>query len=302
MLPTFLGIGAQRSGTTWMYEQLRLHPEIWLTPVKEVHYFDKRDHLSLLANKHYRKHLHRRLYTYLQVFTELKLTNLHYISWDLNYFLNKRDTRWYVSIFRPGPGQIAGEITPAYMTLDIDVVKEIRQLNPAMKIIFLMRDPIERAWSGAVKSLARDQKRKITDISDEDFMHYFERKGAILRGDYINALDIWENVFGPHQIHIDFMDEIQKKPEDVIRRLYRFLEVSDNENLIPKNLKRKVNSTDGYKTAIPERFESYLAQRYLAQLEILNKRFGGHTKTWLQHAKRRIVEKNPSNCLSRNTE
>lgn len=36
----FMCIGAQKSGTTWLHRQLRNHPQIWLPPVKELHYFD----------------------------------------------------------------------------------------------------------------------------------------------------------------------------------------------------------------------------------------------------------------------
>jgi hypothetical protein len=38
--PEFLGIGAQKAGTTWLFENLRHHPDLFLPPVKEVHYFD----------------------------------------------------------------------------------------------------------------------------------------------------------------------------------------------------------------------------------------------------------------------
>ena len=40
MKPNFLVIGAQRAGTTWLYECLREHPEIFLPETKELHYFD----------------------------------------------------------------------------------------------------------------------------------------------------------------------------------------------------------------------------------------------------------------------
>ena len=39
--PDFLVIGAQRAGTTWLHRVLSEHPALWLTPVKELHYFDK---------------------------------------------------------------------------------------------------------------------------------------------------------------------------------------------------------------------------------------------------------------------
>ena len=39
-LPDFLGIGAQKSGTTWLHHNLSQHPGVWMPPVKELHYFD----------------------------------------------------------------------------------------------------------------------------------------------------------------------------------------------------------------------------------------------------------------------
>ena len=40
--PDFLGIGAQKAGTTWLSHNLQLHPEVWMPPVKELHYFDEK--------------------------------------------------------------------------------------------------------------------------------------------------------------------------------------------------------------------------------------------------------------------
>ena len=39
--PDFLCIGAQKAGTGWLYEQLRHHPDFWMPPMKELHYFDR---------------------------------------------------------------------------------------------------------------------------------------------------------------------------------------------------------------------------------------------------------------------
>src|SRR5689334_16087334 len=38
--PDFLCIGAQKAGTSWLYQQLEPHPDFWMPPVKELHYFD----------------------------------------------------------------------------------------------------------------------------------------------------------------------------------------------------------------------------------------------------------------------
>ena len=42
MFPDFIGIGAQKAGTTWLDRNLRVHPQIWMPEEKELHYFDRR--------------------------------------------------------------------------------------------------------------------------------------------------------------------------------------------------------------------------------------------------------------------
>ena len=39
--PNFLCIGAPKAGTTWLHTHLARHPHIWLTPQKEMHFFDR---------------------------------------------------------------------------------------------------------------------------------------------------------------------------------------------------------------------------------------------------------------------
>ncbi len=41
MLPTFLGIGAPKSGSSWLHDLLASHPQVWMAPRREVHYFDR---------------------------------------------------------------------------------------------------------------------------------------------------------------------------------------------------------------------------------------------------------------------
>lgn len=41
-LPTFLGIGAQRAATTWLYHCLKEHPDVFMPDVKEIHFFDEK--------------------------------------------------------------------------------------------------------------------------------------------------------------------------------------------------------------------------------------------------------------------
>ena len=107
-LPHFLGIGAVKAGTTWLYRNLRCHPELYLPHPKEVHYFDQR--------------------------------------FD-------RGLRFYAGKFEDGRARVRGEITPAYSALPPDRIRFIRSVMPDLKLIFLMRNPVDRAWSHALMDL-----------------------------------------------------------------------------------------------------------------------------------------------------
>src|SRR5438132_13721254 len=47
--PDFLCVGAQKAGTSWLYRQLERHPDFWMPPVKELHYFDELSRVPAVA-------------------------------------------------------------------------------------------------------------------------------------------------------------------------------------------------------------------------------------------------------------
>ncbi len=103
----FLVAGAQKSGTTALNYYLKRHPRIALPVKKELHFFDN-DELFAGGN----------------------------VSYDRLY-----------EMFRPTrPGSIAGENSPIYLYWR-PALPRIRDYNPAMKFIIILRNPIERAFS-----------------------------------------------------------------------------------------------------------------------------------------------------------
>jgi hypothetical protein len=292
-LPDFLGIGAPRTGTTWLHANLRRHPEIWMPPVKEVHYFDKR-HVKRSEHRYYRGHMakrmprYRRLKTYRSAIGRGDSGFLRNLSWDAHFFLRKRDNDWYRGVFRPGPGQIAGEITPAYSMLDRKVVKEIHGINPDLRVIYLLRNPIERSWSSALMSLGKRGGQALENIPDDELITHFDGAGHSGRGNYLRTLDRWEGVFGRDQVFIGFLDEIQNDPRELLLRVYRFLGVAADDAHIPAAVAAKVNTSQSQKSAIPERVQIHLARMYLSQLKVLSDRFGEPATGWLRRAEESI--------------
>lgn len=165
-LPTidFLGIGAQRAATTWLDARLRLHPAVWMPPLKELHYFDRfpsypsPSHLacehwqrglfgSRVEDKEWRAHLARSTAEIVQR-SGVSWKTLSDLRWLGRYmFRSPKDDDWYRSLFAAGSRRVKGEITPAYSLLDEPTVAHIAAAFPGIRVIFIIRNPVDRALS-----------------------------------------------------------------------------------------------------------------------------------------------------------
>src|SRR5215210_5088052 len=204
MYPDFIGIGAQKAGTTWLSRNLQLHPQIWMPTIKEVHYFDEkindpssfapriREKLSGKRAVDYR--WRRQLKTRFK--RHLKGTTSEKVLWDLRYHFGRPNDEWYASLFEPGRGSVVGEITPDYSVLGKESVAHVHELMPEAKIIFMMRNPIERAWSQAVMSFDR-KGEDIATTEEGKLRRSFDREGSRLRTDYLRTLENWGSFYAP---------------------------------------------------------------------------------------------------------
>jgi hypothetical protein len=58
-LPDFIVIGASRSGTTWLYHALLHHRQVWVPPIKELHFFDSIDRVNRTSDRAVHKRIYR---------------------------------------------------------------------------------------------------------------------------------------------------------------------------------------------------------------------------------------------------
>ena len=117
-LVTFLIAGVQKGGTTALYDYLADYPDVALSRVKEVHFFDDEG-----------------------------------IDWA------RADYAAYEANFPAAAGRPCGEATPIYLYWR-DSLERIRTYNPAMRLILLLRDPVQRAWSHWRMEYARGAERE----------------------------------------------------------------------------------------------------------------------------------------------
>lgn len=219
----FLGIGAQKCGTTWLYENLRKHPEIAFPgPVKELHFWDQQ---------------------------------------------REKGIAWYRSLFEGNePSAVKGEITPAYAILPLRTIEEIGAHFPDLKFLYMVRDPVERAWSAA-KMHAGLEGLDPKEAGDDWYLEHFRSAGSRARGDYTSCLERWMEVYDPARFLVLSFDKIKSHPVELLNLAAEFLGADAgfyNARMLPR-LREKIFSTEDY--PLPSRLRGALDTLYEGSME-----------------------------------
>ena len=291
MYPDFIGIGAQKAGTTWLDRNLRVHPQVWMPRMKEIHYFDRkindpRGAIRRSLGRHSRDQQWRRQVAYCVKEHLIKNFSVEDLLWDFKYFMRSPNDQWYASLFEPGKGRVTGEITPAYSTLGNDMVAHVYEMMPRTKIIFMMRNPIERAWSQTVMSFDKTEKGSAKSVSEKRFLRRLKRNSSALLTDYRQALKNWSSFYPEEQIFVGFLEDVHFHSETLLRHLYGFLDI--DPTFEPPTARKKIHSRSEDK--MPTRLATHLARTYYDELEQLSERFGGYASFWLYCAQRLIED------------
>jgi hypothetical protein len=236
--PDFFIIGPQRTGTTWLHANLRWHPEIFLAEPKELFYF------SRLKTPEHPKFQSADLGWYLSFF---KASPWLYA---VEHLMALREHRRF---YRP---KARGEATASYAAMDEDVIAELALLNPNARIIMMVRDPIQRAWSHAKKDLSRNRQRDLKEVSDAEFQAFFSDPYQVRCADYEGNLRRWRNQFPAEQVLALSYDDVSRRPADLLIETMQFLGVDSSPTLVPADAAATVNPTSGSK--IPEQHLRYL--------------------------------------------
>ncbi len=285
--PNFLGIGAQKAGTSWLHECLKKHSEIWLPPEKELHYFDRKSTYTspnflypdqpILRwfgkdpwNKVYRNRC--------KDVWKNNRGDKEVFSWYVNYLLRPCSDNWYASLFEQGRDKIRGEITPAYSLLDDNDVSHVAELMPDCKIILVMRNPIERAWS-QFRFMVR-LKMLSKSMNFEEFKTWVESPEQTHRSAYLDIIARWQKAFSKDQVLVCFYDDISTQPEVLLADVLKFLGAKYDDTTISTILNReRVNVSP--EMDIPSEFQQFLQAKYQQDLVDLAERYGGPAKLWL---------------------
>ncbi len=206
ILPNFIILGAAKAGTTALYHYLKQHPEIGMSRIKETNYLAlKGDPLDFRG------------------------------PGDADYI--KRFTitteSGYLDQFADCSGKKAiGEASPLYL-YSPKVPLEIQSLIPDAKLIAILRNPVDRAYS-AFLHLIRDNRETTRDFAEALRLepgriadHWEHIWDYVAMGRYADQLARYFDLFDRSQIQIQTYRDFRLDPTNVLRELFRFPEVDE---------------------------------------------------------------------------
>lgn len=197
--PNFLIVGAQKSGTSSLFDYIVQHPNVSPPERKEIHYFD------------------------------------YHLDWGLN---------WYLSHFpkKKHENNITGEASPSYLIFE-NAPTEIKLLFPDIKIIIILRDPVQRAISqykmekfrGLEKlNFAKAIREEDNRILKSD--HFRVRYGYVEQGKYLTYLENYYNCFDKSNILVINSEFFFKRTDYVVKKVFEFLNIDSTVKIQTKHM------------------------------------------------------------------
>lgn len=175
-LPNFVIIGAAKSGTTTLYEYLLRHPDVMMPELKEPEFFSRNEVYS-------------------------------------------RGMDWYGSLFTTAnPAQLCGEASTTYSRWPhtADAASRLARKLPEVKLIYLMRNPVERAYS----HYAHHMRLGITCTFEEAL----ERSNEYVDcGLYMMQISRYLRYFGQDRFLFLFTDDLKNDPAGTLQTMQSFL-------------------------------------------------------------------------------
>lgn len=197
LFPNLFIIGAMKAGTSSLAAYLHQHPDIFMSKFKEPQYFAP--HKTRWGQ-----------------------------DWGQGHSYPEPGIAWYLRLFdEAGNAKYAGEASVSYTARPwlSGCEKRIHAFNPEARLIYIMRDPIERSISHYWHFVADGRE-------DRDMLTAIHRlPGYIGRSDYAMQLEPYIDLFGRDRIYMLTLEELNAAPAETFRRMFQWLGVRDDVSI-----------------------------------------------------------------------
>jgi ribosomal protein S15P/S13E len=245
--PDFFIVGAQKCGTTSLYNYLIQHPCVLSANEKEIHFFSDKYNLGI--------------YWYRAQFPSLVKKYRH--LWHYHQKI------------------ITGEATPYYL-FHPHAATRIKSLYPDSKIIIMLRNPVDRAFShyryhvklkaetlSFEEAIAQEPLRLRGEldrmIADERYdSNNYKLYSYLERGKYIDQIERWAELFPKDQLLIIKSEDFFSDPEEIFNSTLDFLELPYHliENFKTFNAGKQVSMNNETRNKLSNYYKSYNKRLY----------------------------------------
>ncbi|WP_300064318.1 sulfotransferase domain-containing protein [uncultured Roseobacter sp.] len=215
-MPDFCIIGAAKAGTTALSKILDRHPDLFMNPLKEPHYF---------STAHIREY----------------------------------GEPWYRGLYSDAlPGQLCGEASTSYSRYPLvaGTAECMAAANPAMKLIYILREPVSRVESECLQTMKYSRNvlgLECPEMNLDDFLKAVENpedprySATISASKYIDQIEKFEEVFHTDQLLIVFQQDLKNDPEHFFRKISDFLEIKPFSS---DTIAIRANQTSNFKSGL----------------------------------------------------
>lgn len=257
----FMSVGAMKAGTTWLYEQLRRHPEIFFTPEKEIHYFANMSGIENQLN-------HRNRLLKFKLILEKYgagnpsyiLANLNLIDWYLTYAKVKQvDDDWYEALFRESNGRICADFSNLYCQMESSDWGRVRLIAKNIKVIYTLRNPIDRVWSHYkfhLKWIGKESEA--LSLGVDEFENIIDKNHFWINARYAKNFTNLKNALNANELMLLYFEDFRKSPVEMLEQVCDFLGVGK----VPESdqdLSKKINKTKDYK--MPDAWRAIVSEK-----------------------------------------
>ena len=179
-----------------------------MPPIKEIHYFDKLSRNKRLSPPRRRDERDVRFLESMK-----SLSARPYI-----------DLENYGRLFVHKGSLLSGDISPGYSMLNDEMIQRVVSYFPSLKVIFLARDPVERAWSQLSMAVsASEGSADLTSTDIAEVTRNLRSPGVLLRSYPSKIVARWRRYVHPDLFRLYFFDDLETNPTELRRSILHFL-------------------------------------------------------------------------------
>jgi hypothetical protein len=253
VLPNFIIIGAAKCGTTSLFNYMTQHPNIYPALWKEIYFFDR------------------------------------YFTRESQWYRANFPTKFYKSLINfKNKKFITGEATPTYIHHPL-VPQRIFETIPDVKLIVLLRNPIDRAYSHHQmevslgfedlpfeEAINREPERlegeKEKMLEDHNYFSYKRQMYSYLSsGIYVEQLRLWMKIFSKDKFLIIKTEDFSEKPKEILKQVFTFLDIQQYE--LPTYEKFNLGKYSGMTEQIKKRLINYYKPHNAELYKFLGRNF-----------------------------